>query len=542
MGRSLTVGSLFSGVGGFDQGFRGFDHLWLCENEPTCKDVLAFRYPNVRLYDDVRTVNWEHVERPDIIFGGFPCQDLSVAGRRAGLDGERSGLFFEFIRVIDALRPALVVIENVPGLLSSDRGRDMAIVLGSLRDSGARDIAWRVLDAQWFGVAQRRRRLFLVADFAEERASKILALPQSLSGHPAPSRETGEGIAGTLGGGSGERGWRNDLDTQGAYVSSPPLAGSILARHGRGPSSTLDDHLVAMNLSGNQARMSYRGDGTDNFALMFDERNDAAGEHVSMTLQAKKSGGWSLGYQPVVSVRTAQTGANGVGAQEDASYTLDGAQGQAVAFYAHSGLDQAVQDDIAPPVTVGTGLPNMANPPAVAIRMGGDYDDPTVTLDDKAFLAANPMSDRQMAVFQPEVAASVLASHGHRVESQYLSVANTLADANGLRGWSASVDVPNFLPTAAGVRRLTPVECERLMGWPDDWTKFGASGRQMSDSTRYRMCGNGVVAHVAAWIAEGIRLEWADDVGSVDEGAGRDHDGERPKTTEDADADAGAEI
>lgn len=112
--------------------------------------------------------------KPDIIVGGFPCQDLSLAGKRAGLKGARSGLFHEFIRIVRKLQPALAVIENVPGLVSSNSGRDFLIVLDSLVQCGALDISSRTLDSRYFNLAQRRARVFLVADFRKERAGEIL--------------------------------------------------------------------------------------------------------------------------------------------------------------------------------------------------------------------------------------------------------------------------------------------------------------------------------------------------------------------------------
>ncbi|HUT56632.1 MAG TPA: DNA (cytosine-5-)-methyltransferase, partial [Phycisphaerae bacterium] len=134
------------------------------------------------------------VEPVDVICGGWPCQDLSVAGRRAGLiEGKRSSLFFEAMRIIKELQdagvgPTFALFENVPGLLSSNGGNDFAVVLAELANVGALDIAWRVLDSQFFGVAQRRRRVFIVADFGGECAGQILALTEGLRGYPAPRR------------------------------------------------------------------------------------------------------------------------------------------------------------------------------------------------------------------------------------------------------------------------------------------------------------------------------------------------------------------
>lgn len=180
-----TVGSLFSGVGGLDLGFTwaGFRHAFFAESDPYCRAVLAARWPGVPIYEDVRDVargyDLPHV---DIVAGGFPCQDLSVAGKRRGLAGERSGLFWEAMRVVDALCPRAIVLENVEGLYTSNGGRDFGVVLDALAARGY-VAAWRTLDAQFFGVPQRRRRVFVVSvldgDIAAGRIGEIFAFPES---------------------------------------------------------------------------------------------------------------------------------------------------------------------------------------------------------------------------------------------------------------------------------------------------------------------------------------------------------------------------
>ena len=205
----MKFGSLFSGIGGFDLGFErtGIQCAWQVERDPHCLKLLERRFTNAKRYDDVRTVGKHNLESVDILCGGFPCQDVSIAGRRAGLTGERSGLWFEFARIIDELEPRWVVIENVPGLLSSNRGRDFAVIVQWLVKRGY-GVCWRVLDAQYFGVAQRRRRVFIVASFGNGRAAEVLFEREGVSRGSAPRREAGKEIAGTLGE-RAETGWDN---------------------------------------------------------------------------------------------------------------------------------------------------------------------------------------------------------------------------------------------------------------------------------------------------------------------------------------------
>lgn len=156
----LTFGSLFSGIGGIDLGLEraGMKAIWMCEIEKYARKVLHKHWPDVPVYEDVRLID-ERVERPDVLCGGFPCQDVSFAGKRAGLrEGTRTGLWLEFARVIRRLRPQYVLLENVPGLLSLGFGR----VLGDLAEIGY-DAEWQVLSAAQFGAWHLRRRIFIVA-------------------------------------------------------------------------------------------------------------------------------------------------------------------------------------------------------------------------------------------------------------------------------------------------------------------------------------------------------------------------------------------
>jgi DNA (cytosine-5)-methyltransferase 1 len=316
--------SLFSGVGGMDLGLdaAGYSPVQFCEIDDRAQSVLRRHWPGVPVHDDVTTLDLRSLRGSvSLVAGGSPCQDLSVAGRRKGLGGERSGLFWHQCRIADETTARWVLWENVLGALSSNDGHDFAAVLWGLtglcpavpedgwRSTGVccgprRTAVWRVLDAQHFGVPQRRRRVFVVASAAVDDPVTVLLESTSLRGDAQTGRPTEHHVAATLAGGSGKRGWA--LDTE-RMTFIPTRAHSLSAEHGT--------------------------------------RNDP----------------------------TAQN-------------------------------------------------------------------------------------------FLP---------------------------------WSATEE-------EAAVRRLTPIECERLMGWPDDHTRWDDAGREITDGHRYRFCGNGVASPVAEWIGRRI--------------------------------------
>jgi len=345
---AIMYGSLFAGAGGFDLGFdrAGMACAWQVEIDAAARRVLARHWPDVPRFTDIRACGAHNLRPVDMIAFGSPCQDLSIAGRRAGLQGERSSLFYEATRIIRALRPAIAVWENVPGALSSARGRDFAAVLDELADCGALDIGWRVLDSQWFGVAQRRRRLFAVADFRDRRAGEILALAESVPRSAPPLRPAGPDLAGVLGGGTPGQGWRADPE-----------------------------------------RMTL------------------------VTAFARQSGG---------------------------------------AVWAG--------------VTEGR--------------------------------TATPLSHQAPAVMAFTVEA--------RGESGCITASTT--HASTLQGKHRPAVLDHLV-----VRRLTPRECERLQGFPDDFTACDGSGRPLSDSARYRLLGNAVTVPVATWLGRRIMAALAGD-------------------------------
>lgn len=211
MTKVRTAVSLFAGVGGFDLALEraGVKVVASVEIDKHARGILSQRFTDSKLFEDVRKVTGDELRAAGfisdggIITGGFPCQDLSVAGKRAGFTGERSSLFYEIARIADETQAEWLVLENVPGLLTSQRGADMGAVIGTLADLGYVG-SWRVLDAQHFGVPQRRRRVFIVARRAGDPTScaEILFEPTSLRGNPASSRASGQETTGGAGEGA----------------------------------------------------------------------------------------------------------------------------------------------------------------------------------------------------------------------------------------------------------------------------------------------------------------------------------------------------
>ena len=431
----MRYGTLFSGVEGFGLGFEaaGMVPAFQCEIDPHAASVLRYRYPDVPKWDDVTEVDPDELPSVDVLAFGSPCQDLSVAGRRAGLDGDRSGLFVEAIRIADRLAPDWLVFENVPGLLSSQRGEDFAVVLEGItgfrpavpgdgwRNAGVcigplRWAVWRVLDTQYFGPPQRRRRVFVVAGARGPCRPEVLFEPESVPWHPAPRREAGKGAAGGVEGGPG-----------GAGGVAPTLT---VGGRDRGAGDSYDNTpVVAHTLRGEGFDASEDGTGRGTpLVVSSGQTNAEITRDFAPTLNLNRDGApivLPFGTTQITSKANYSHPRPG-----DPCHPLAaGAHAPAVAFYSNLGTHGGgVGDDVSPTIRIGSGL-GIPSPPAVA------------------------------------------------------SVGT----------------VP---------RRLTPVECERLQGWPDDWTRYGRTPDgemvELKDSPRYKMCGNGVSGPVAEWLGRKI--------------------------------------
>lgn len=282
MSKELTLGSLFDGSGGFPLGAKltGIKPIWSSEIEPFPIRVTTKRMPEVKHLGDVTRIKGDEIEPVDIITFGSPCQDMSIAGKRAGLNGSRSNLFYEAIRIIKEMRektngkkPRYAVWENVPGAFSSNKGEDFFSVLKEIcqikghkidearpskwQTSGlimADDfsIAWRVFDAQYWGVPQRRRRIYLVADFNGKSAGKILFESEGLPGDIIKSQKSWKEIAGYFGTGIKTTGRTICLNDQGGQRIDvhENKCGTITASVGNHPPLVFENHGQDSRFSG----------------------------------------------------------------------------------------------------------------------------------------------------------------------------------------------------------------------------------------------------------------------------------------------------
>ena len=433
----MKFGSLFAGVGGFDLGFEnaGWECAWQVEWDKNCQKVLSHVWPAVNKYLDVQDVKGDEIEPVDLITFGSPCQDLSVAGKRAGLDGGRSSMFYEATRIIKEMRdatgnvyPKFAVWENVPGALTSNKGSDFAAVLDEMANIGALAIEWHVLDAQWFGVPQRRRRIFLVACFdpaiARRCGQQILPVPKDSKGNLKQVRKKRKQSSGTTENGSAETLFDDGLDVH-TYVKT--IRSGARDAEGNLPPEVWANEAVSPTLNA----FDNTGESRSTVLILDGTRVDDIriyDDGIMPTLKARMGTG---GNQVPMIVRSFNTKQDVISV-DDVSLPIPTNKGEI-------GVAIPIQGTI-------IGRSDTAGP---AGRGFGDADSPSYTLD-------------------------TVSMHG--------------------------VCTPDL-----SLRRLTPVECERLMGFPDDHTKYGSDGKQISDTNRYKMLGNAVAVPVAGWVAKELK-------------------------------------
>lgn len=417
--------SMFSGIEAASVAWDGLGWEPLCfaELDEFPSAVLAERFPDVPNVGDVTKVNWKRYKgKCDLVVGGSPCQSFSVAGKREGLQGE-SGLMFEYIRAVREIRPRWFLWENVPGALSSEGGEAFRQLLSEM-DKFGYGLAWRVLDAQFFGVAQRRRRVFLVGHLGACPPVEVLLEPEGMRGDHPSSREKRQELAAATGRCASSAGFKFH---QGAG------AGNIGFEDEQSPTCTADWHNPAV-----------------------------------LTMHQNKTGE-AICIQGSMIGRSDRNGKHGSGIEQDgASFTLNCTDRHGVLAFA-----QNTRDEVR---IVGDGTISGA----IAANPGMKQTTYICMADDNAKAAI----DRDMCGSLKVGGATPMIMQHRR-------------------------SVTDVMTGKMVVRRLTPKECERLQGFPDDWTKIpyrGKASDDCPDGPRCKAIGNSMAVPVMKWIGERIDL------------------------------------
>ena len=567
MTQEITMGSLFSGSGGFELAgsIFGIRPIWASEIEPFPILVTTKNFPEMKHLGDINKLNGADLEPVTIIAGGSPCQDMSIAGKREGLDGSRSNLFREQIRIIKEMResdraagrtgtqirPRYMVWENVPGAFSSNKGKDFQAVLqeivsitdeesnvplppkGKWQTAGCImgdhfSIAWRVLDAQYWGVPQRRKRIYLVADFGGNTAPKILFEREGLSGNFTESREAWQRTAGDIKTGTHKAGTddveRYDISDRRRVADKSEVSPTLTTKMGTGGNNVpivLENHpqdcRVTIAEDGNVPTLTSRmGTGGGNVPMIMnevravDQRNLSLGNDKSETLHGSGHGS-SVGtiIEPMA---------------------------------LHITQDPTVFKGKAPCLTQGNPKTGQATV-GVAIPIA----DKATRYKGGGSTRNNDGSANGLGIGEPGAPANTLtAADRHGVAcfaQQAIGEYEESEKASCLkrRDYKDSTDL---ILWEYIIRRLTPLECCRLQGFPDNWaedlgiteptqedidhwrevfrTQMEAMGESKkektdnqickwlkdpeSDSAKYKMWGNGIALPCAMFVMEGIAM------------------------------------
>ena len=433
----------------------GWTPVAFSEIEPFPSAVLAHHYPDVPTVGDMTKFKEWNLEPIDLLVGGTPCQSFSVAGLRKGLDDPRGNLMLTFLAIAERERPKWIVWENVPGVLSSNGGRDFGTFLAALGELGY-GWAYRVLDAQWFGVAQRRRRVFVVGCLGDQAgAAAVLFESESVQRNPAPSREARQGAARGVASGTYLG------NAEGGAAGVPYLTCSNINVHINNQTPLVGESVaqpVAHTLRGEGFDAGEDGTGRGTpivpvaqpVAICTDMRGHGDG-HTAPTLRAKET---ANDFAPMVAVAQSALSndpAHAICANEQRTYTNEGdvfqlrnvvAQPAAIAFKVRGGVER--EDGSRGSTNIGK-------------QAGKGY----LGRDELAFTVA---SSPDQWVAQP----------------------------------------------AMQVRRLTPVECERLQGFPDGYTNIPWRKKdEAPDGPRYKALGNSMAVPCMKWIGERIQAATA---------------------------------
>lgn len=474
--------SFFSGVGGLDLGFEraGIHTVSVSEIDPYACAVLAERFPDAPNLGSITEVEANAVPEADIWSGGFPCQDLSVAGKRAGFAGKRSSLAFTFLDLVEQRRPRWIVLENVPGLFSSNNGADFGRLLNEMEQLGY-GVAWRTLDARYFGVPQRRRRVFIVASLGSDRAAEVLLECEGCERHTAASRTKRQDAARGAQDGSG-------------------IAGALTRRFSKGVNSTIDEPLIvgsATDADGVRA--------ADGLARRLDNQQqvDTFGADTHRALQARD---WKVGVSNqdigqegyLVGVTPTLTSPQGGGRRDEIPMTL---------------VQAVIQD-----------AREMANKTQNGAGFSTEDISYTLTAIDRQAVSTLSFPSRfgSNADVTENIAQSVAHSAGAPAVFRKSARAQTSEDSetwveDGVANTLNSFDVGDVRTTHAIIgtsydgfnQKLEPDGAHRTLRIGRDSSDFVVAPNGEPDdsllplgldSHRYRCCGNGVVASVAEWI------------------------------------------
>jgi DNA (cytosine-5)-methyltransferase 1 len=470
----MRYGSVCSGIEAASVAWEplSWQAQWFAEIEHFPSAVLAHRFPTVPNLGDMtqihntETFNGNSI---DLLVGGTPCQSFSVAGLRKGLDDPRGQLMYTFVELAARKRPKWVVWENVPGVLSSNGGDDFGSFLGLLtgrkiqsprrgwKSSGtipgigsAYGVAWRILDAQYFGVAQRRRRVFVVGYLGDWRpAAAVLFERNSLSGHPPKGREKRKTTSSDAQGGSGG----------GGFV--PPISNALCARDYKGarPEADQGAPLIAQPIPFRKTKQAQTKE--DHETWVEDEKAN------------------TLNTFDVGDVRTTQAVVQPI----------------AVDVY-----NQTINGHTFATVTADVGGPTHSGPKVmqpIAVDVYNQSIDGQVSATVTEAVGGSNTSG-------PKVMHSIDFRNNRYNEEQ---IAGTLQSKES-GGYSLNYTTGVHQPPMA-IRRLTPKECERLQGFPDGWTLIPYRGKpadQCPDGPRYKACGNSMAVPVMRWIGERIQM------------------------------------
>ena len=569
---NYKLGSLFDGSGGFPLAgaLCGIDPIWAAEIEPYPIAVTRSRFPKMKHLGDISKINGAEIEPVDIITFGSPCQDLSVAGKRAGLkhaangdeETTRSGLFMEAVRIIKEMRkatngqyPTFALWENVPGAFSSNKGEDFKVVCEELikivepsasmpavppkgwnySDSYVGDgwsLAYRVLDAQYWGVPQRRRRIYLVADFRGERAREVLFEREGLRGYftqgTTPWQAAPADAQGSLGaddstgeGGTDSRG--RQLDDVGVIYaiggnaenysmksahptlicgSAPGFTNAVAvpytmkirsgcavdsAGKGAGKGALIQENLSATLATSNDQYLFQPIDPTFIIDNIGGQAEYGKVTHVNGTLRSGSQGaiGYVVEQQPIICLqgngidRADTAGCNGAGWREDKSYTLNTVDRPAVAY----GLDRAsfnqgqnakfdftVTEESQPTLT--------ARGPGAVCTIGLNGGQVAPTLISRMSSAVGTTQDNLIVAEKHEATESPAMCC---TTGSFAQATEEVAPTLMARDWKdPTVVLTNYI-----VRRLTPTECARLQGFADRWGDIDKKRKLTDEEYRF---------------------------------------------------------